>query len=96
MTSGPADSISEALQTLLETLDADSGAGLEGAYGELTEHTVSEEFASAENVAEDFYEDYRMLGRFEVFSALLEGDADRFRRLLTETADFVAEDERDR
>lgn len=93
MSNGPPESVHAAIQAFLDGLDDQQGERTETAYDELMEHSVAESFEAAENVAEDFYEDYRMLGRFEVLHALLNGDAGTFGRLIEETAEFVADEE---
>lgn len=93
MSNGPSGSMHAAMRALLDELE--SGGGIEDgvAFDELLDHTVTEGFESAENVAEDFYEDYRMLGRFEVLRAIVTEDAATFEQLVEETAAFVAEEE---
>ena len=90
MTNGPPASIHAEIHAFLDGLEIDQSENVEAAYDELMDHSVTEEFADAENVAEDFYEDYRMLGRFEILHALLNGDAETFGDLVEETAEFVS------
>lgn len=81
-----------AIREFLEELDDDQEATAETAYDTINGRSVESAFQNAENVAEDFYEDYRMLGRFEVLNALFEGDPGTFADLVEETATFLEGD----